>query len=279
MILVSMLLLPAHIYAQQAQQPQQPSAKGTFKLADEMFAQQKYSSAIKEYLRVAYLYNDSELSEEAIYKTGLCLFLQGSYGPFYGIEQWQKVIAKYPNGKWAAEAAKKIKEANTIIHTSLLYNEPPVITIEEQVAGQFVDWGKGHLNNSNQYIEKLNTTVYNGEELKKAYYWFDKVIAEFPKTHLAAAAQFYRGESFFKKTGQPDYKAAIVEYQKVIDNYPEIFWANEAQMKIADTYKDNLVDIKKAIESYQKLVERNGNNPNNYYVLYAKARLEFLGVK
>jgi TolA-binding protein len=284
-ILFSMLLFSAYVYSQQQQKPaqqpaqQQLTAKSSLILGDELYAQKRYDQAIKEYLKVAYLYADAGLSEEALYKTGLSLFMQGGSGTFYAVEQWKKLLEKYPDGKWAGETKQKIKDANVITHTSLNGSEPPVVTLEDKVASRFEGWGEEFMGRSKQWVDKIGQDVYNEEELKKAFYWFDKVIAEYPKTVSAAKSQYYRGECYFKKPGQADFKSAVAEYQKVVDNYPDVFWANQALMKMADTYKDSFMDEKKAIESYKKLIERNGSDQNNYFVMYAKSRLELLGVK
>jgi TolA-binding protein len=271
-VLFLMLFLSFRVYSQETGNP-----KSIFTYAEELLSCKEYGMAMKEYLKLIYLCSDNQYKDDAQYKIGLCLFRNSTLGPYFAIEQWQKLIDKYPDSKWVAEAKKKIKSAKTIIHTTYQYSDPPVISVKESVANRYIDWGSGFLDNSKKWSSEANYWVYNKEELKKAFYWFDKVIAEFPDlNNLAAKAQIYRGNSFLKKTGQPDYKGAVEEYLKVVDKYPDTVWANEALQKAGDIYSNELRSIKKAIEIYQKLVDRNGNDADNYYVIYGKYRIGYL---
>lgn len=61
-------------------------------------------------------------------------------------------------------------------------------------------------------IEKFDSGDYEG-----ARNGFEKLIATFPKSSQADNAQFWIGETYYREKW---YEKAILEYQKVIENYP-----------------------------------------------------------
>lgn len=59
--------------------------------------------------------------------------------------------------------------------------------------------------------------AYDNGDLDKARQLFQKLIKEFPKSKNADNAQFWIGESYYREKW---YERAILEYQSVIENYP-----------------------------------------------------------
>lgn len=59
--------------------------------------------------------------------------------------------------------------------------------------------------------------AFDGEDLDGARAGFEKLIKDFPKSEHADNAQFWIGEIFYREKW---YEKAILEYQKVIENYP-----------------------------------------------------------
>ncbi len=60
--------------------------------------------------------------------------------------------------------------------------------------------------------------AFNSGKLKTAKSLFGKLLKQYPGSDKADNAQFWIGESYFRRK---HYKTAILEYQKVIDNYPK----------------------------------------------------------
>jgi tol-pal system protein YbgF len=58
---------------------------------------------------------------------------------------------------------------------------------------------------------------------------FTEFVTQFPNHPQAAAAQNWIGEAFYR---QRDYKQAVVEFQKTVDNYTQTTQVAEALLKI-----------------------------------------------
>lgn len=247
--------------------------KQQFEYAEQLLATNQPCCAIKEYLKVIYLYPASELQETALFKVTECLVRVNN--PWAAIEQCENFIKKYPNSKFIKDVEKRIATAKKISHTSLGYSEPPGLTLREKVASKYIDFGTDLLNSSESKGD-TGEIIYNKERLAKAFYWFDKVIQEFPDTYIVAKAQYYRAMAFIKQERQADYNKAIEDLQKVVDNYPNTIWADEALKKIGDIYQNNLVDKSKAVATFQKLIDKKKDDSSDYYVIYAKAMIKYL---
>ena len=67
---------------------------------------------------------------------------------------------------------------------------------------------------------KMYEAAYNafkGEKFKEAREKFEAFIKEFPKDNLADNAQFWMAETYY---AEEDYAGAIVEYDALLENYP-----------------------------------------------------------
>jgi len=243
-------------------------AERIFNYAEGLFSAQEYGLARESYLKVLYLYPENQYQDDAQFKIGETYVREGNM--WWALRAWEKFIKKYPNSERIPEVKKKLDFVRTIVQQW----EQPIITIEERTANRYIDWGYSFMLRSVSSGEF--GIVLNKEEFDTAMYWFDKVISEFPNTHLAAKAQYFKGETYLRQEKPSGYEKAIEEYQKVIDNYPNTHWADEAGIRIGDIYKDKIRSKKKAIGAYQKVVERYNGNPNNYYVSYAKTQIEYL---
>ena len=60
--------------------------------------------------------------------------------------------------------------------------------------------------------------AYDNGDLEKARNSFEAMLKSFPKAPEADNAQFWIGETYYQ---QKWYEKAILEYQKVIENYPK----------------------------------------------------------
>jgi len=59
---------------------------------------------------------------------------------------------------------------------------------------------------------------------------FNEVIEEYPESDYAAPAQYYIGYIYYQNQ---NYSYAIIEFQKVIDNYPECIWSDGQNRLVA----------------------------------------------
>jgi tol-pal system protein YbgF len=98
---------------------------------------------------------------------------------------------------------------------------------------------------------------------------FDKLIATYPQSQHADNSQFWIGETYYREKW---YEKAILEYQKVIENYPKgnkvpaaLLKQGLAFMKIGDTNNARLV--------FKELVAK---HPNSNEGNIAKQKLETL---
>jgi tol-pal system protein YbgF len=87
---------------------------------------------------------------------------------------------------------------------------------------------------------------------------FEKLIKEFPKSQHADNAQFWIGETYYKEKW---YEKAILEYQKVMENYPKgnkvpaaLLKQGLAFRKIGDTANARLI-LKELVNKYPQTSE------------------------
>lgn len=86
---------------------------------------------------------------------------------------------------------------------------------------------------------------YDQGRLEEARKGFEEFIKAYPKSSVADNAQFWIGETLYK---QKDYDRAILEYQKVIENYPKENKVPAAMLKQAFAFKEiNDLEIAKQI--------------------------------
>jgi len=157
----------------------------------------------------------------------------------------------------------------------------------------FHDWGQRLLDTdehlANKYVDLANNflgravrkgefgIVYSQEELDAGMYYLKEAIKLAGKSYVGARAQFSMGEAYLKMERQADYENAIKEFQKVVDEYPDYYWTDQAMVKIGDIYKDFIRDKNKAIEAYKNIIKKRNADPWNYFVEYAIAQIKFLG--
>ena len=60
--------------------------------------------------------------------------------------------------------------------------------------------------------------AFDGGDMQAAREGFEKLIAEFPDSRYADNAQYFIGETYYREKW---YEKAILEYQKVIENFPD----------------------------------------------------------
>lgn len=242
--------------------------KQLFNYAQGLFLNNETTLAKESFYKIIYLYPESEFKKDALFMIAKCYEKEGNF--WYAKWTYEKFIKEYPADKNVEEAKKYLELCNINIQDS----EKPLLTAEERTADKYINFGYTFM------VRSVRTgefgIVYNQEELEAAFYWYNKVIKEFPNSERAAKAQYFLGDAYMQQARQADYEKAVVEYQKVIDNYPDTYWAKRAGIQIGDVYQNSIRDKKKAIEAYKKVVEMLKDNPNSYFVSYAKAQINYL---
>lgn len=90
---------------------------------------------------------------------------------------------------------------------------------------------------------------------------FYRIIREYPRSEFADDAQYCLAEQYYYDAAtiigdkSYDYKRAIREYEKVINQYPESELCLKAQLGIANCYRC-LNDYHQAIKEYKKVIEK-----------------------
>ncbi|MBU3929508.1 tetratricopeptide repeat protein [bacterium] len=82
----------------------------------------------------------------------------------------------------------------------------------------------------------LNYRYWRAKKFNESIAVCRKIVSEYPDSYLAASAQYYKG--FMLQFDLEDYENAIIEYQKVLKNYPASGRASFALYRIGECYKN-----------------------------------------
>jgi len=121
--------------------------------------------------------------------------------------------------------------------------------------------------------EKLYATAmtsFRVDEHGQAVIEFTELIDKFPKHTLAASAQYWIGEAYYR---QRDFNQAMTEFQKVADLYPQSQPVAEALLKLGMCYRA-LHDLPRARETWEQVVK---SHPRTEAATQARALLASLG--
>ena len=242
-----------------------------FNYAEILFDSELYASALEVYLKIVIFFPKSEFTEFSEFKIGKCYQRLGKY--WLAIKQFESFIEKYPDSKLVQNAKDEIKLTKLYIQNKDKY----AVDIKDFLCDEYINFGNEFINRS----EKITSygKLYIKEEFEKGVEWFRKAIEDFSDSPRVPRAYFDLATAYRRTDKKADYETAISILKKIVDNYPESVWADRALVTIGDIYKDNLQDNKKAIEAYQKVIEKYKNDPNNYFVKYAEAQIKILGGK
>lgn len=121
--------------------------------------------------------------------------------------------------------------------------------------------------------EKLYATAmtsFRADEHGQAVLEFTELIDKFPKHNLAASAQYWIGEAYYR---QRDFNQAVTEFQKVPDLYPQSAPVAESLLKLGMCYRA-LHDLPRARETWEQVVK---SHPRTEAATQARALLASLG--
>jgi len=122
--------------------------------------------------------------------------------------------------------------------------------------------------------------LYNDHDYEQAVKEFQGIVLQFPGNAVVDSAQFYLGQTRFKRG---EYILAAYEFSKLIKNMPSSHFVSDAQYMLADSYyllsPNYALDqkyTKKAIEEFQAFIDF---FPTNSKVAEAEKKIEAMNEK
>jgi TolA-binding protein len=208
------------------------AGKTQFDKAMSYYNDQDYVNAIIEFEKVLNDYSDSIYADDAQYY----LALSYKYLNYYNkaILEFENLLSAYTYSAFADDAQFNIGDCYYIMGN---YDQALI-----------------------EYQKVIDN--YTNSDLDSAISSFQEVVAIYPASEFADDAQFYAGYCYIKLE---DFVEAIIEFKKVIENYPQGTWPDGrsvpgvAQFYIGWCY-EKFEDWSNAIKAYQKVID---NYPNS----------------
>lgn len=100
-------------------------------------------------------------------------------------------------------------------------------------------------------IYAAGLTSFQADEYGRAVSEFTELIRRFPEHALAASAQYWIGEAYYR---QRDYQGALIEFRKILDGYPNTPQIPEALLKVGLCYRA-LRDTRRAREAWEQVTK------------------------
>ena len=113
-------------------------------------------------------------------------------------------------------------------------------------------------------IEKMNRP----EEGIKTY---ESIIVEAPESDEAAEAHYNLGMDYFQR--QQDYDSAQVQFDTIINNFPQLEISHRAQLMLAKSYEEGK-KYEQAVEVFDNFANRNPQSERAAVALANKARIQ-----
>lgn len=156
----------------------------------------------------------------------------------------------------AAAKAKKAREAATSADKPKIItpeNSKKVVTITTAKAVTTPNQAVAENNEKNpaKVLYDAGIAAFTAKKFQEAYASFTNYIDKYPQGDFVANARFWLGDSLY---GQDEYELAILEYQKVIADYPKHNKAPAALLKQGLAF-EKLKDTETAKLVYYKLVD------------------------
>lgn len=161
-----------------------------------------YRQAFRETQKFDDFYRDSEFADDNQFLRGEILYAQGKY--MNAAREYQQLLASYPD--------------------SNLYNE--ALAKQYQIGDRLYDAG----------VARLDAKVwrpFRGRPIRKAIEVYTMVVENQPFTPQAAEAQYKIGRAHYARK---DFIEAAFEYRRVVEDYPDSEWVQEASYGLAQCY-------------------------------------------
>ena len=172
--------------------------------------------AIAEYEKVIANHSDTDYALDSLIRTGEVYARLKKYGK--ALEYFQQVIDKSPDSKYLSRA--QLDMANTLHHNlgdnvraKQLYEEIPKQHPNTESAAIAQVWIT--------HIQQMSGQIGNDEAIEV----YQQITSSSPYYHVRAVAQYMVGYSNYLKT---DYQQAIVEFRKVLEDYPNEYYDHKA---------------------------------------------------
>lgn len=194
-----------------------------------------YRKAMRETDKFSKFYGDSPFADENQYLRGEIALAQGEYKD--AANEFQTLLTGYPDTERYADAIGK----------------------QYEIADRFYEIGLARLDNKWRPLRK--------RPLNRAIEVYTMVIDNQPFTPAAAQAQYKVGLCHYARE---EYLEAAFEYRRVIEDYAESEWVDEASFGLAETYYDmafppayDQMPSRLAIESIDSFKTRFPGDPRN----------------
>jgi len=244
-------------------------------LAKDYYIHNLNDKAKELFINILYDSKENDATKaEALYWLGQISFQEGRYS--IALNDWRKLIKKYPQTTSAKEISDRLKQLNEII------SKPPKDNLASVVA-------KSYLNNGDFWSKSDEAFMIDASGLPKvemAIEWYDRTINEFPKSEAAEIA--YQKKLFallgWKDPGEdggtyglkadfgnymPQVLATFAEFE---NNFPDSPYLQAFRYQIAQAYWDNK-DWENTKLWLQKIIDA-AKGEETFYTQTAKARLD-----
>lgn len=161
----------------------------------------RYRQALRETVKFEDFYGDSEFADENQFLRGEIFQAQGSYRR--AANEYQMVWSNYPS-------SDRLQD---------------VIARQYEIADYFYDRGVARQDD--------RWRPFKGRPFKRAIDIYNLVISNERFTDKAAQARYRIGECYFARE---EYLDAALEYRRVLEDYPNSEWVDEASHSLAVTY-------------------------------------------
>ena len=243
-------------------------------LAKDYYTHNLNDKAKELFIGILYDSQESDAAKaEALYWLGQISFQEGRYST--ALNDWRKLIKKYPQTTQAREISDRLKQLNEII------SKPPKEHLASAVA-------KSYLNNGDFWSKSDETFTIDATWLPKvemAIEWYDRTINEFPKS---AAAEIAYQKKLFALLGWKDpgddgaaygLKADFGKYMPQVlatfaefeNNFPESSYLQAFRYQIAQAFWEQK-DWENTKLWLQKIIDA-AKGEETFYTQTAKARL------
>lgn len=200
-----------------------------------IMAEGNYRKALRETDKFENFYGDSPFADENQYLRGEIKLAQGQ--KMDAAKEYQKLLTSYPDTEHYEDAIAK----------------------QYQIADAYYDTGLKHLDQKWRPFRK--------RPLNRAIQVYAMVIDNQPFTPAAAQAQYKVGLCHYARK---EYLEAAFEYRRVIEDYSDSDWVDEASYGLAETYYDmsfppdyDQMPSRLAIEAVDSFKDRYPDDPRN----------------
>lgn len=224
-------------------------------LAESEYQRGNFSIAAREYMEVST--SPSAIKrEEALYGSGWSFYKLHQFNR--AIEQFERLAASFPNGKYTYDARLRIGDSHFFLKDYAKAAGSYRATIRLFSKQESLDYA----------YYQLGQTYYRTSEYDNAIQQFTSLLNTFPNSQLADDSQYLIGWIFFQRK---QYSEAILQFQKLIRSFPNSNLVPRAYYSIGDA-NYNEKNYRAAETAYREMVNR---YPDSDYILDAVSGIQY----